>query len=70
MKIIVDRLKCSGEAVCTGVAPEVFELDEERRAIIIDPHGADDDTVVEAAYRCPPQAIIVIDEETGEQVYP
>jgi ferredoxin len=28
MKIIVDRLKCSGHARCNAAAPDIFTLDE------------------------------------------
>ncbi len=48
LRIIIDRRKCTGEALCVGIAPEVFDLDEEGIAIVIDPEGADEETLIEA----------------------
>lgn len=67
--IRVDREKCQGIGACTGIAPEVFVLDSEGKAVVADPNGADDDTILEAAESCPLEAIVLFDEE-GERVYP
>ncbi len=68
-KIVVDRDACIGAAPCVTVAPGVFQLDDEDKAIILDPQGADDETILLAAQACPVQAIILYDEEGG-QIYP
>lgn len=68
-KIEVDRDACIGAAPCVTVAPGVFQLDEENKAIIVDAKGADDDTIKLAAESCPVQAIKLYDED-GMQVYP
>jgi ferredoxin len=68
-KIEVDRDVCIGAAPCVTVAPGVFQLDEENKAIIVDAKGADDDTIRLAAESCPVQAIKLFDED-GEQIYP
>ncbi len=68
-KIEVDRDVCIGAAPCVTVAPGVFQLDEENKAIIVDAKGADDDTILLAAESCPVQAIKLFDED-GEQIYP
>ncbi|MDF1496447.1 MAG: ferredoxin [Patescibacteria group bacterium] len=68
-KIVVDRDLCIGAAPCVTVAPGVFQLDEENKAIIVDAKGADDDTILLAAESCPVQAILLYDED-GEQIYP
>ncbi len=70
LKIVVDRNKCIGAAPCVAIAGAVFQLDEEGKAYVVDPSGADDDTIKMAAEACPVKAIILIDEETGKQVYP
>lgn len=67
--IRVDREKCQGIGACVGIAPEVFELDSEGKAVVINAEGADDDTVMEAAESCPLEAISVFDDE-GERIYP
>jgi len=68
-KIYVDRDLCIGAAACIAVAPGVYALDDENKAIILDAHGADDETIVLSAKSCPVKAIQLIDEN-GEQVYP
>jgi len=70
MKIIVDKNLCIGAAPCVAIAGSVFQLDEEGKAIVIDPHGADDETIKLAAEACPVRAIILIDEKTGKRIYP
>lgn len=64
----VDRDLCIGSGDCVATAPEVFELDEEGKAVVIDPDAAPVEDVEEAARNCPVGAIFVIGEE-GE-IYP
>jgi len=52
-----------------ALAPTVFTLDEDNKAIVLDPSSADDDTLLEAAESCPENAIIVEDDE-GNPLYP
>lgn len=68
-RIVVDREKCQGIGACVGTAPDVFEIDNEGKAVVINAEGADDDTVLAAAEACPLEAISLYDEE-GERVYP
>lgn len=68
-RVEVDRDLCIGAAPCVTVAPGVFQLDEENKAYVVDPKGADDETILLAAQSCPVQAIKIFDEE-GNQVYP
>ncbi len=68
-KIYVDRDLCIGAAPCVTVAPGVFQLDDENKAYVVDPNGADAETILLAAQSCPVQAIILHDEE-GKQIYP
>ena len=70
MKIKIDRDLCIGAAPCVAIAPEVFELDEEGKAIVIDPKGADDETIMLGAEACPTLAVILFDEESGDQIFP
>jgi ferredoxin len=70
MKIVVDRDLCIGAAPCVAIAGSVFQLDDEGKAIIIDPNGADDETICMAAEACPVRAIILANEKTGKQIYP
>ena len=44
-------------------APDVFQLDDEDKAIVVDPDGASLDDVIEAAGNCPVAAIFVVGED-------
>ena len=61
--IEVDRALCIGSGDCVDTAPDVFQLDDEDKAVVVDPDGADLDTVLEAAGNCPVTAIFVTGEE-------
>ena len=68
-KIFIDRDLCIGAASCVAVAADVFDLDEENKAVVKNPKGADDETILLAAQSCPTKAIIIYDED-GNQIYP
>lgn len=68
IEITVDRSLCIGSGDCVDTAPNVFQLDEEDKAVVVDPDGASVDDVIEAAGNCPVSAIFVVGEE-GE-LYP
>lgn len=68
-KIEVDRNLCIGAASCVAVAPEVFELDNENKAIIRDPKAADDEKILLAAKSCPVLAIKLYGRD-GKQMFP
>ncbi len=69
MKVRVDRDLCIGVGNCVALAPTVFKLDEENKAVVLDPSSVNDDTLLESAESCPENAIIVEDDE-GRQLYP
>ena len=84
-RIEVDRDLCIGAQSCVVVAPNVFQLDAENKAVILKSKGdpdsgpttreelssttIDDDTLLLAAQSCPTLAIKLFDEE-GNQIYP
>jgi ferredoxin len=68
VRIDVDRALCIGSGDCVDTAPDVFQLDEEDKAVVVDPDGAPLDDILEAAQNCPVTAIFVIGED-GE-LYP
>ena len=70
MRITIATAKCQTHQRCTVVAPSVFGLGADAKAEILDPHGADDATVLKAAKSCPYRAITVTDEATDEQLWP
>ena len=69
MKVKVDRELCIGVGNCVAIAPTVFKLDDENKAVVLDPTSVDEQTILEAAESCPENAIIVEDDR-GNQLYP
>jgi ferredoxin len=69
MKVKVDRRQCVGLSNCVAIAPTVFKLDDENKAVVLDPGSADDETLMEAAENCPVNAII-LEDNYGNQLYP
>jgi ferredoxin len=83
--LMVDRELCIGAASCVSVYPEVFQMDGEDKAVILQKNGirtsektdvdllevsaVDDDTLLMAAQSCPTLAIFLYDENNN-QVYP
>lgn len=68
--ITVDRNLCIGAASCVAVAPKTYALDNEAKAIFLD--SAEEDspqTQLDAAKACPVAAIIIQDE-SGKQIFP
>ena len=59
MRVVVDRDRCEGNAICVGIAPDLFHLDEEEYAIVTaDPVPADQEALAEQAIaECPRAAL-------------
>ncbi|MER7504075.1 ferredoxin [Nonomuraea pusilla] len=59
MKVKVDELVCEANAVCMGLAPEVFEVDDEDRLHILLPEPPPHllDRVRHAVRSCPKAAL-------------
>lgn len=70
MKITVDQGKCQGRRNCISTAPDVFDLDEKFKAVVIDSSGDSEENILKAARFCPTQAIILEDEKSGKRIYP
>jgi len=66
----IDRDLCIGAATCLAIAPEVFTLDSEAKAVILS--SADqtpDDVILDAARGCPTAAISLTNAQ-GEKIFP
>ncbi len=71
--IEIERNKCISVGNCVAIAGDVFALDEENIAVMMDPNTplvSDDEAILMAARSCPTQAIIIKDSQTGEQIFP
>lgn len=75
---------CIGAASCVVIAPDVFDMDDDNKAVIIRKGGSktltptdksdletqlDDETILLAAQSCPTQAII-LEDEAGNIIFP
>lgn len=69
-QVKVLRSACIGAASCVAVSPNTFKLDHESKAVIQEGSVDMPETILMAAQSCPTKAIIVIDTETGKQVWP
>ncbi|MGH3642126.1 MAG: ferredoxin [Mycobacterium sp.] len=59
MRLEVDRDRCEGNAVCVGIAPDLFDLDDEDYAVIkADPVPVGQEDLAEQAIaECPRAAL-------------
>ncbi len=58
MKFKVDQELCIGCGACEGVCPEVFELDDDKSQVKLDPVPEEfQECALEAEENCPVQAI-------------
>jgi ferredoxin len=85
IQLTVDPDLCIGAASCVTTDPQSFVMNEENKAEVLD-HGqalggpsysrilevTEDElqNVITAAQSCPTMAVIVTNQETGEQLYP
>ncbi len=82
--IKIDPELCIGAASCVTITPEIFQLNDENKAVALDPTKREevgvyertlqvDDRMFEniklSAESCPTRAISLFDEE-GNQLYP
>ena len=63
-RISIDYDKCVGSRICTAVAPNVFTLNENSQAAVVNAEGDTLETIKMAAEACPVSAITI--EETTE----
>lgn len=77
LRVRVDENICVTNSVCVSLVPTVFQLRKQEAptllaptAFVINPNGADNDSIIQAAQMCPTGAIIVEDAATGERIHP
>jgi ferredoxin len=63
MKIVVDFDRCESNAVCMGIAPDIFEVRDDDFLYILQENPPESlrAKVTEAVQRCPKQAISLED---------
>lgn len=62
----IDESACAAHGDCTDIAPQAFALDDVAHVV----GTAPDEQLLEAAEMCPSTAIRIVEQETGEQIYP
>jgi len=65
MKIVVDYDECASNAVCMGIAPEVFEVRDDGFLYVLNEHPGPEfaEAVRQAANGCPTGAITLVEDE-------
>jgi ferredoxin len=69
VRVELNKKKCQAFGNCTARAPAVFALGADKKVELVDPAGAPDETILQAAKSCPYRAIAVSNEQ-GEQIFP
>jgi ferredoxin len=64
MKVVVDFDRCESNAVCMGIAPEVFEVRDDDFLYVLQEHPPEEmrPKIEEAVRLCPKQAISIEDD--------
>ena len=70
LRLSVDHNVCVGNAMCETFAPKVFVLNDDRQSEVADAEADTLENIMEAAENCPVSAITVVDDETGETLFP
>lgn len=63
-KVVVDYDLCEANAVCVGIIPEVFDLDDQDNLHVLDDEATPEreQLIREAVRQCPRQAISIVEE--------
>lgn len=64
MRVVVDFDRCRSNAVCMGIAPEVFEVRDDGYLYVLDETPGEERRaqLEEAVASCPTQAISLVEE--------
>lgn len=64
MKVVVDYDLCEANAVCMGIAPEIFRVEEDDTLTVLMENPPENlrAKVEEAARLCPKQAISIVED--------
>ena len=65
LSIKVDRERCMGSGNCAFHAPNTFDLDDEMKAIVVNPTGDPDDKIHLAVDGCPTLALSFVAGDSG-----
>jgi ferredoxin len=63
---VIDESACLAHGDCEEMAPEAFRVEDTATVI----GTAPDERLLEVARACPACAIVLVDAQSGQQVYP
>lgn len=68
MKVQVNSEICAGFGICTGIAPDIFELHDDGYAIVLVSEVApeDEDAMRRAESQCPARAISISGDSSSD----
>ena len=64
LRIVVDMDLCQGHGVCESEAPDLFEVDRDRKVAVLEEHpGEDQRKALELAVKyCPTHALSIVED--------
>lgn len=73
-RIIVEPSLCMAFGSCEILAPNVFHVETNKiinpKAVVVSETGDNFESILDAAQTCPTKAIIIMDRDTGKQIFP
>jgi ferredoxin len=69
-RVRIDPNVCIGTSQCAEVAPAAYQMNDAHTVAVAKHPQAALEHLLEGARSCPVEAITVIDDATGEQLYP
>jgi ferredoxin len=70
LRVTVNTTKCQSYKRCAAVAPAVFGIGNDGKATVLHTEGTPQEEIVKAARSCPYRAITVVEEDSGDQLFP
>ena len=64
MRLLVDRNLCEANAICVGMAPDVFEIDDDDELVLVDDNVPESrlSELTQIALVCPVGALSITDD--------
>jgi ferredoxin len=64
LRIVVDMDLCQGHGVCESEAPDLFEVDRDRKVVVLDESPGDDQrkSLELAVKYCPTHALSIVED--------
>jgi ferredoxin len=63
VRITIDRERCMGSGNCAFWAPSTFDVDDDMKAIVLDPGGDEPAKIRNAVEACPTHALALVDRD-------